>query len=215
MKRTLQTLLMMVMLLLAITACAGPATPAPVDIEPETADTIATEIVETTPEPVEEATVVTVNTPEGEVESGTPAPNETVVPVETPTVVMESTPKPQPTMEGEVPEGVIMVFKRDGGIAGFCDTLTVMVETATLESCNTNFPSGEMQLDPAMQAELLALQEQYTTFTISESDAPGAADAMTFTIEFYGIGSEAFTPDTQQELMMIGNNLLDNFASDS
>lgn len=215
MKRTVQFLLMMVMLMLTMTACAGAATPAPDIVEPETADTVATEIVETTPEPVEEATVVTVNTPEGEVESGTPAPNETVVPVETPTVGMESTPKPQPTMEGEMPAGVIMVFKRDGGFAGFCDTLTVMAETATLESCNTNFPSGEMQLDPAMQAQLLALQEQYTTFTVSESDAPGAADAMTYTIEFYGTGAEAFTPDTQQELMMIGQTLLDNFASDS
>jgi len=209
----------MVMLVLTVTACGGVANPEVVN--PETADTVATEIVNASPEPVEEATIVSVNTPEGEVESGTPAPNETVVadetsvPMETPTTVAVSTPKPLPTTEGEVPQGVIMVFKRDGGFAGFCDTLTVMAETATLESCNANFPSGEMALDPAIQAELLALQEQNTTFTISESDAPGAADAMTFTVEFYGQGAETFTPDTQQQLIMIGQSLLDGFASES
>jgi hypothetical protein len=212
MKRTIYSVLVVLMLVLGVTACAGAATPEVV--EPETADSVATEIVETTSEPVEEATIVAVSTPEGEVESGTPTPNETIVSATTPTMAV-STPETQPTMESEMPEGVIIIFKRDGGIAGFCDTLTVNAETVTLTSCNPNYPQGEMALDPAIQARLFALQEQYTTFTTSETDAPGAADAMTYTVEFYGIGPEAFTPDAQQEVQMIGQNLLDNFASDS
>lgn len=210
MKRTIYSMMVLMLLVLGMTACAAAN---PEVVEPETADTVATEIVENTPEPVEEATIVSVNTPEGEVESGTPAPNETVVAAGTP--IATSTPNTQPTMEGEVSEGVILVFRRDGGIAGFCDMLTVMTETVTLTSCNPNYPQGEMPLDPAIQARLLALQEQYTTFTASETDAPGAADAMTYSIEFYGQGTQAFTPDAQQELQMIGQNLLDNFASQS
>lgn len=202
MKRTLYSLMVLLMVIMGLTACAAAANPEVV--EPETADTVATQIVEVTLEPVEEATVVEVSTPEGEVESGTPAPNETVVAAGT------ATPGAQPTAGTEAPEGVIMVFRRDGGIAGFCDTLTVMAETATLESCNPNYPQGDVAIDPAMQAQLLALQEQYASFTASESDAPGAADAMTYTIEFYGMGAEAFTPDVQQELQMIGQSIMDN-----
>ncbi len=213
MKQMTTTLLLILMLTLLVSACAGAVTPEAVD--PETADTVATQIPDATPEPVEEATVVTVSTPVIEADSGTPAPNETVVPVASPTEMVLGTPKPMPTGENNVPDGVIMVFKRDGGFAGFCDTLTVTAETATLESCNTNFPSGGMVLDPELRGRLLALHEEYTTFKVSESDAPGAADAMTFTVEFYGQGGETFTPDTQQELMIIGRTLLDEFASES
>jgi hypothetical protein len=213
MKRTTINLLLLMLLVIGITACTGASNPEVV--EPETADTVATEITSASPEPVEEATVVAIETPEEEieVEAGTPAPNETIVVSETPTI--ESTPEPQATEEGEMADGIIMVFRRDGGIAGFCDTLTVRVETVTLESCNPNFAQGEMPLDPAMQAELLALQEQYSTFTTSQTDAPGAADAMTYTVEFNGTGVQAFTPDVEQQVMMIGQELLDTFASQS
>ncbi len=213
MKRTTINLLLLMLLVIGITACTGASNPEVV--EPETADTVATEITSASPEPVEEATVVAIETPEEEieVEAGTPAPNETIVVSETPTI--ESTLEPQATEEGEMADGIIMVFRRDGGIAGFCDTLTVRVETVTLESCNPNFAQGEMPLDPAMQAELLALQEQYSTFTTSQTDAPGAADAMTYTVEFNGTGVQAFTPDVEQQVMMIGQELLDTFASQS
>lgn len=211
MKRIMTILMLLLTFVLGLTACAGATNPEVV--EPETADTVATEIMEATPEPVEEATIVSVETPVGEVEAGTPAPNETVIASETATVV--NTPEPQPTEEGEVSDGIIMVFRRDGGIAGFCDTLTVRAETVTLESCNPNYPQGETSLDPAMQAQLLALQEQYTTFTASQTDAPGAADAMTYSVEFYGTGAQAFTPDIEREVLLIGQTLLDNFAAQS
>jgi len=91
------------------------------------------------------------------------------------------------------PATFALTWKREGGIAGFCDSLTVFLSGEIYgEQCKSQ-PNGTM----GTFASLLSTSEreqfdtwisQYGQTTLDASDPAGVADGMTLVIEFYGMG---------------------------
>lgn len=110
------------------------------------------------------------------------------------------------------PASLALIWKREGGIAGFCDMLSV-------------FRSGEVfttnckaQADGTMGtlAGLLTSRERqefndWTTefgeVELDASDPKGVADQMIVTLEFFGTGSEEPTEEEQQDLFSFSQEL--------
>jgi hypothetical protein len=110
------------------------------------------------------------------------------------------------------PATLALIWKREGGIAGFCDTLTV-------------FRSGEVfasQCKPQAEgkfgtfAKLLSSQEQkqfnkwiadFAETKLESSDPKGVADRMVVTMQLLGNGTEPRTQEEQQALFEFAQNL--------
>lgn len=109
------------------------------------------------------------------------------------------------------PATLSLVWKREGGFAGFCDTLAVFRSGEIfITNCKAQ-AEGRM----GTLASLLTLPEmqefnKWTTgfgeVNLDASDPKGVADQMIITLQFFGTGSEEPTESEQQELF--------NFAQD-
>jgi len=109
------------------------------------------------------------------------------------------------------PATLALVWKREGGIAGFCDTLTVFRSGEVFASKCKGQDEGAM----GIFADLLTPKEQQQFFDwvtafaeekLDASDPTGVADRMVVTVDFYGTGSKSLTASDQQVLF--------NFAQD-
>ena len=88
------------------------------------------------------------------------------------------------------------IWRREGGIAGFCDVVTVLAGTATIASCATEPPEviGEVTLT-IEQAQLVSTWiEDLASFDWEQGD-PGVADAMIISIVFAGKGEGEVTDE--------------------
>ena len=109
------------------------------------------------------------------------------------------------------PANLALVWKREGGIAGFCDTLAVFRSGEVFTTnCNAQ-AEGKM----GTLAKLLTSREkqQFSDWItklgevkLDASDPKGVADQMIVNLEFSGTGSESPTESEQQVLF--------NFAQD-
>ncbi|MBK7215683.1 MAG: hypothetical protein IPH95_01055 [Candidatus Promineofilum sp.] len=83
-----------------------------------------------------------------------------------------------------------ITWRREGGIAGFCDVVTITLpDEATVSSCASDPPQvrEELELTAEQATRLQALIDSLASFDRETSD-PGTADAMTITIVFLGRG---------------------------
>lgn len=110
-----------------------------------------------------------------------------------------------------------LIWKREGGIAGFCDTLTVFRSGEVYTSkCNSQ---AEGVMDTF--ANLLSAQEQaqfndwITKFgeaDLDASDPAGVADRMVVTLKFAGAGNKAPTKAEQQQLFEFAQDVYNKLA---
>ena len=110
------------------------------------------------------------------------------------------------------PANIAMVWKREGGIAGFCDTLVVFRSGEVLTSKCDSQDEGKM----GTFAGLLTSREiqQFSDWTaefgeakLDASDPKGVADRMVVSLEFIGTGTEEPTESEQQALFEFAQNL--------
>jgi len=92
------------------------------------------------------------------------------------------------------PATVAMTWIREGGIAGFCDHLTVYLSGEVYaSSCRTqpNETSGYFSelLSAAQITEFNAWYQKFGVSRLDESDPAGVADRMVNTLEFFGGGT--------------------------
>jgi hypothetical protein len=93
--------------------------------------------------------------------------------------------------EGAEATGGGITWRREGGIAGFCDEVTVSLPgPATVASCASDPPEvrDEVELTAEQTSRLQALVDRLASFDHEQSDA-ATADAMTITIVFLGRGA--------------------------
>ena len=110
------------------------------------------------------------------------------------------------------PATLALVWKREGGIAGFCDTLTVFLSGEVYATQCKPQADGRMGtfaklLSPDEQAKFI---DWMTTFAMAEldaSDPKGVADGMTVTLEIFGLGDEPPTKSEQQMLFQFSQDL--------
>ena len=110
------------------------------------------------------------------------------------------------------PATVLMRWKREGGIAGFCDVLTVFLSGEFhRSSCKSGEYMEERLSDVLSEAEITKLNEwvqEYGTVTIDASDPKGVSDRMVVTLEFVGLGSqETISSANEKELLEFAQSL--------
>jgi hypothetical protein len=99
--------------------------------------------------------------------------------------------------------GRALVWQREGGIAGFCDDLTVYVTGIALaSSCKTEQPAApkRMFLNADQLEQFYAWLGSLRPFDVEQTD-PGTADAMTLALQLEGFGEEEASTGVQQEIM--------------
>src|SRR5688572_31557145 len=104
------------------------------------------------------------------------------------------------------PATVAMTWKREGGIAGFCDYMTVYLSGEVhVSSCKQGQYVEQRLIDVLSEEEMAQLDEWLTTYrhvAIDASDPQGVSDRMVVMLTFVGTGSQrTLTQSTEQELL--------------
>jgi hypothetical protein len=110
------------------------------------------------------------------------------------------------------PATVLLTWKREGGIAGFCDQLIVYLSGEVHGgSCKNDQYTEERLVDMLSKEELATLNdwiESYGHVNLDASDPKGISDRMVVTLEFIGLGNqETFTSANEQELLEFAQSL--------
>ncbi|HJS18539.1 MAG TPA: hypothetical protein VJ785_07310 [Anaerolineales bacterium] len=116
-----------------------------------------------------------------------------------------------------LPATLALTWKREGGIAGFCDQLTIYLSGEVQASnCKTTQMVESPLTEVHSPEEIAGMNEwvsEYGVVEIDASDPKGVADAMTVNLTLYGLGTEQllspeeekillqFAQDTYQEVM--------------
>jgi hypothetical protein len=111
-----------------------------------------------------------------------------------------------------VPATVALTWKRSGGIAGFCDNMTIYLSgevqaTSCKKTDIVQKPLSEL-VSPTELATLNDWVSKYGTVNIDASDPAGVADRMTVNLKLIGTGTQQLTSkDAQQLLLQFVQNL--------
>lgn len=105
------------------------------------------------------------------------------------------------------PATLALIWARDGGIAGFCDRLTVFLSGEVYGNrCNSQ-EAGRMSafsslLTPEQRAQFDDWIARYGQITIDTSDPKNVSDRMTVTLAFFGTGSRTSVQSSDSQEMM-------------
>jgi hypothetical protein len=110
------------------------------------------------------------------------------------------------------PATVALTWTRTGGVAGFCDKLTIFLSGEVQGTNCKNSQMVEKRLSDLLTAEEIAtLNEWVSQFghvSIDASDPQGVADAMSVKVELFGTGSEQMnSQQLQQAILQFVQNL--------
>jgi hypothetical protein len=106
--------------------------------------------------------------------------------------------------------GEVMVWHREGGIAGFCDDLVVYSSGwAYSSSCKAGASEREngTRLSGEQLDQLYTWVDAYQSFEVVQDDPPGAADAMAITFAFTGTGDSDVPANVQEEMLLFAGDL--------
>ena len=102
------------------------------------------------------------------------------------------------------PATLALTWNRDGGFAGFCDSLTIFLSGEIYgNQCKTQ--DGHMAtfaslLTSSQRSDFDTWIVEYGQVTLDASDPKGVADGMSLVLEFYGIGKGKPGKPIQQEI---------------
>jgi len=116
------------------------------------------------------------------------------------------------------PATLALTWKREGGIAGFCDSLTVFLSGEVYGNQCKSQPNGTM----VTFANILSKgeREQFNTWVkelgqvnLNASDPEGVSDRMEVTLTFYGTGKGTLVKSDEQELFLWAQTLFQKLYS--
>jgi hypothetical protein len=103
---------------------------------------------------------------------------------------------------------VAFTWRREGGIVGFCDVLTVSrAGTAEVANCMNDTVVGDVALTDDEAAQVAALVSRLDAFEEEQRD-PATADAMVVTIVFSGDGAAQPTEADIQAINDLSGSLI-------
>jgi hypothetical protein len=110
------------------------------------------------------------------------------------------------------PATIAMTWKREGGIAGFCDSMTVYLSGEVhASSCKGDQYVEERLIDILSEDEMAQFDEWLGTYgkvNIDASDPKGVADRMVVLLTFMGTGSQqTLSSSEEQELVNFAQEL--------
>lgn len=103
------------------------------------------------------------------------------------------------------PATMALTWSRDGGIAGFCDRLTVFRSGEVYGSSCKSQPDGTIGVLPSLLSvtemnQFHSWMDEYGTVNLDASDPKGVPDGMTLVLDLYGNGSARPLKDAESEL---------------
>lgn len=105
-----------------------------------------------------------------------------------------------------VPATVALTWSRSGGVAGFCDNLTIYLSGEVQgTSCKKTDIVQKRLTDLVSSQQIATMNEwisKYGSVTIDQSDPAGAADAMTVKLQLFGTGKEQITSQPTQQILL-------------
>ncbi len=116
------------------------------------------------------------------------------------------------------PATLALTWTREGGIAGFCDSMTVFLSGEVYGNQCRSKPDGTM----ATFADLLSSKErtqfnawikEFGQVELDASDPVGVSDRMAVTLSFYGNGKGTLTKPDEQELLLWAQDLFQRLYS--
>lgn len=106
-----------------------------------------------------------------------------------------------------LPATPALTWQRVGGIAGFCDSITVYLSgEVTATNCNTERVAEGRLADLLSEQEIATLNEWISTYgevEIDASDPEGVSDRMTVQLNLFGTGSQQLTSTDMEETLLL------------
>ena len=104
------------------------------------------------------------------------------------------------------PATLALTWSREGGIAGFCDSMTVFLSGEIYGNQCKSQPNGTMGtfavlLSKGERGQFDGWIKKFGQANLDASDPKGVSDAMTVKLDFYGIGKGSPNKSDQQALM--------------
>lgn len=117
-----------------------------------------------------------------------------------------------------VPATVALTWKRSGGVAGFCDDMTIYLSgEVQATSCKKGDIVQKRLTDLIPPTEIAILNEwisKYGSLNIDVSDPAGVADRMIVNVKFIGLGTEkTISPEAQKLLLQFVQDLNQKLAN--
>ena len=105
-----------------------------------------------------------------------------------------------------VPATVALTWQRTGGLAGFCDNLTIYLSgEVRATNCKNGDVINKRLVDLVSPQEIATLNDwvtKYGVVNIDASDPAGVADAMTVKLQLLGVGTQQLTDKAAQQLLL-------------
>jgi hypothetical protein len=116
------------------------------------------------------------------------------------------------------PATLALTWTREGGIAGFCDNLTVFLSGEVYGNQCRSEPNMSMGtfadlLSNTERDQFNAWVKELGQVDLDESDPVGVSDRMEVKLAFYGTGNGALGKTDQQELLLWVQNLYQKLYS--
>jgi len=111
--------------------------------------------------------------------------------------------------------GLAFAWHREGGIAGFCDDMSVyLTGEVYATSCKSGEPSGlgRSRLDAAQLAQVYDWVDNLDAFEVTLSDGEGVTDSMTIYLAFSGTGSDQPSDEIKQVIVNFASELYAGFS---
>lgn len=111
------------------------------------------------------------------------------------------------------PATVLLTWRREGGVAGFCDVMTVYLSgEVQVSACDGGRGPVEVLLGEVQtQQQVNQLEEwtqEYGTVSIEMADPESASDRMVVTLEFFGLGGQqSLAAGDEQQMLEFAQSL--------
>ena len=110
------------------------------------------------------------------------------------------------------PATLALTWRREGGIVGFCDSLTVFLSGEIYGNQCKSQPNGTMGtfaslLSAEEREQFDAWIQEFGTVTLDASDPQGVSDRMEVKLEFFGRGTGSMSQSDEQELTLWAQNV--------
>jgi len=109
------------------------------------------------------------------------------------------------------PNTAVLTWTREGGIAGFCDGLTLTAgHRAIVGSCGDPRPAGAagLLLRSEQIHEFEGWRDEFASFSVEWADDEAVADGMTVRLAFEGRGTVAASDDERQTIARFASAVL-------
>jgi hypothetical protein len=105
------------------------------------------------------------------------------------------------------PASIVLTWKREGGIAGFCDSLTVFLSGEIYGNQCKSQPNGMMKpfaavLSAREQQQFMTWFKEFGQVNVDASDPKGVSDRMVVTLLFNGNGKATAAKPDEETLLL-------------